>query len=227
VTASLAGRNTAWSRGRSAHRDPHPPRPRGRTPWPGCLPNGPTSGSHDSALLEEPRADAGAGVFSPRERSKDSVHGFLAPLRGDSVTCCRPGCGSELAPSRRGEPRRFCSDACRLAFHATARKLGTEALRRQLARQTLNPPKVAAIVAWAEGRRTADLAAWGIRYAVEGAAESASGRLSREAPMPSESARPGRFDDHLQPPRLTNAHQAGPIASEGFGDGRHQEIVEK
>lgn len=78
------------------------------------------------------------------------------------MTCWGPACEVEVPPATRGEPRRFCSDRCRAAFHTLARTLGATVLERRKARRNRDARRVAEIVAWAEALKPADPVAWGV-----------------------------------------------------------------
>lgn len=77
------------------------------------------------------------------------------------MTCPGPACRAEVPPGTRGEPRRFCSDRCRAAFHTLARTIGTRALERRRTRRERDAQRVAQILTWAEALKPADPAAWG------------------------------------------------------------------
>ncbi len=50
-----------------------------------------------------------------------------AAVHGSQAAFCEQ-CRAPLASAGQGQPRRFCSDRCRLAFHARARRVGVKVI---------------------------------------------------------------------------------------------------
>ena len=102
-------------------------------------------------------AEGGVGDPHPAAEVPSENHArFLTGI-------CLCGCDRPVSPGRRGEAKRFATEACRLRFHREARRLGAQTLLRRHRRRnggSPDPQKVAAVVAWAEARKPADVAAW-------------------------------------------------------------------
>jgi len=133
-------------------------------------------------------AQSGAKV-SPEKRAR-----FLG---GDLTAACPCGCGNSVLPGSRGKPKMFATEACRRRFDRETRQVGARTLLRRRRGRSMEPDplKVAAVVAWAEARKPADPAEWGIHGNAAHAAPREGDGVSATTPesKPSANSPPGRI----------------------------------